>query len=560
MKYRSHVSPIIYVVLACVVWTAPLLSQSGSDLRRAAGNGDLNRIRELVRAGVSVESPSSSGQTALYRAARNGEPAAVRLLLELGANANAREEDGWTPLHTAAKRGYTEIVRALLDGGADPELETDTGRTAWHTALVYDRYETANFFALQSDLPEELKAQIRSGDIVIGGHRSGLFVRLWWYEAESATSAGRLTRLRQPLGAEHPVQRIGNVELVNPDGRILQADETTTRTFQMNVPLEVTEERPVFVGYAIDLDQYHPYYVVYNRNSPALNAPIPSAIREAWLRDEPQFALSDARLQEVARNLKRGHSDYIALIHAVWNYVYTHMEYRSPPDRPNTAAQVLEWGSGRCGEFTRLTVALMRAVGIAARQVNASAASPEGPDERDHTWTEVYVPDFGWLPVQSQLPVPENQHYEMSFRNQYVESRGPDYRVHYSRDYDGVRRCRPYFGAGVFVPLAPEQRAGAIALLKRISVSRFYDAEHYFEQIASQPAELQPLLYWMMIATSNRSVAEAAARRFAELAAADSDIDYEDYYEFSPSIVQERLAQIRRPLATSRGGEQESER
>ena len=91
-------------------------------------------------------------------------------------------------------------------------------------------------------------------------------------------------------------------------------------------------------------------------------------------------------------------------------------------------------------------------------------------------------------------------------------------------------------------------------------MSRFYDAEHYFEQIASQPAELQPLLYWMMIATSNRSVAEAAARRFAELAAADSDIDYEDYYEFSPSIVQERLAQIRRPLATSRGGEQESER
>ena len=558
MKLRRELFYIVCLVAPMV--TPELSAQSGSDLRRAAGNGDLNRIRELIRAGVNIESPSSSGQTALYRAARNGEPPAVRLLLQLGANANAQEEDGWTPLHTAAKRGYTEIVRILLEGGADPTLETNTGRTAWHTALVYNQHETTNFFALQSDLPDELKARIRDGDLVIGGHRSGLFVRLWWYEAESPSAPGRLTRLRQPIGAEHPVQHIRNIELVNSNGRILAADETTTRTFQMNVPLEVTRERPVFVGYVIDLDQYHPYYVVYNRNSPLLSTPVPSAIREAWLRDESQFALSNARLQHVARTLKNGHNDYISLIHAVWNYVYTNMEYRSPPDRPNTAAQVLEWASGRCGEFTRLTVALMRAVGIPARQVNASAASPAGPDERDHTWTEVYVPDFGWLPVQSQLPVPENQRYEMSFRNQYVESRGPDYRVHYSRDYDGVRRCRPYFGAGVFVPLAPEQRAGGIALLKRISVSRFYDAEHYFEQISSQPSELQPLLYWMMIATPNQSVAEAAARRFGELAAADSSINYEDYFEFSPSIVRERLAQFRRPPATSRGTERESER
>lgn len=52
----------------------------------------------------------------------------------------------------------------------------------------------------------------------------------------------------------------------------------------------------------------------------------------------------------------------------VWRHVYENVTY-GRVERPNTAALVLQWRKGQCGEYGKLTIALLRANGIPARGV-----------------------------------------------------------------------------------------------------------------------------------------------------------------------------------------------
>jgi Ankyrin repeats (3 copies) len=89
-------------------------------LVRAAVNGDLAGIEELLRAGVNVNCTTDNGQAGnpLIGAASHGRLEAVRLLLDWGADPNLVVRDEGTPLIVAARDGWTDIVALLLDRGA----------------------------------------------------------------------------------------------------------------------------------------------------------------------------------------------------------------------------------------------------------------------------------------------------------------------------------------------------------------------------------------------------------------------------------------------------------
>ncbi len=89
-------------------------------LVRAATNGDLAGIEELLRAGVNVNCTTDLGQAGnpLIGAAQEGHLEAVRLLLDWGADPNLVVRDEGTPLICAARDGRTEVVALLLDRGA----------------------------------------------------------------------------------------------------------------------------------------------------------------------------------------------------------------------------------------------------------------------------------------------------------------------------------------------------------------------------------------------------------------------------------------------------------
>ena len=99
-----------------------------SPVADAAMQGDVERVRTLLREGADVNAAQGDGMTALHWAAERGDPELARMLLYAGANVEARTRLGeYRPLHLAAKGGRGAVVEALLAGGADPEARTSTG-------------------------------------------------------------------------------------------------------------------------------------------------------------------------------------------------------------------------------------------------------------------------------------------------------------------------------------------------------------------------------------------------------------------------------------------------
>jgi ankyrin repeat protein len=103
-------------------------------IHQAAAAGDLERLQELLDAGVPVDFPGWMGDTPLHAAASAGQVEAARLLIERGAAVNSRRDSGDTPLHWAASGPVAEL---LLTGGADLEAANEFGGTPLHRAAQF---------------------------------------------------------------------------------------------------------------------------------------------------------------------------------------------------------------------------------------------------------------------------------------------------------------------------------------------------------------------------------------------------------------------------------------
>lgn len=92
----------------------------GAALHEAATKGNVAVVRDLLDAGVPVDSPSEYGATALSFACDKGHAEVVKLLLERGANPNVKdtfyESD---PMTWAAYNGHTEVVKLLIGAGVE---------------------------------------------------------------------------------------------------------------------------------------------------------------------------------------------------------------------------------------------------------------------------------------------------------------------------------------------------------------------------------------------------------------------------------------------------------
>lgn len=93
-----------------------------SALHWAAERGDVGMVDVLIYAGAELESATRIGAyRPLHIASRNGQVAVARSLLKAGANVNAVSDPaGSTPLHLAALSGSAELVTTLIQAGADP--------------------------------------------------------------------------------------------------------------------------------------------------------------------------------------------------------------------------------------------------------------------------------------------------------------------------------------------------------------------------------------------------------------------------------------------------------
>jgi len=149
-----------------------------------------------------------------------------------------------------------------------------------------------------------------------------------------------------------------------------------------------------------------------NSNAPFPLKDIPSELKD-YLLATKLVQSSNQSIKQKADELTRGVKTEFDAVQRILTWVVDNMRYVTPPERYDA---LYSFGSGRgnCQNYSHLSAALMRSVGIPVRIVNGvtlkkpyTVKTPEGNftfkmGQGRHSWIEVYFPDLKWVPFDPQ--------------------------------------------------------------------------------------------------------------------------------------------------------------
>ncbi len=105
------------------------VSDPKNQLLKAAADGDVEKIKELIKKGADVNSVNSKKETVLMLAAKSGNSEAVRILLKAKANYKKANLDDEHALYYAIESGDYDTVKVLLECGSDTYYTNYRGKT-----------------------------------------------------------------------------------------------------------------------------------------------------------------------------------------------------------------------------------------------------------------------------------------------------------------------------------------------------------------------------------------------------------------------------------------------
>lgn len=110
----------------------------------AASKGDSTLVLDLLKAGISADTTTWEGITALMYAVNSGHASTVKVLAENGAKLNRQDSNGNSPLINAVQNGNMVIAEFLIRNGADINLSDRFGITPLMLAVGIDSFAMAD--------------------------------------------------------------------------------------------------------------------------------------------------------------------------------------------------------------------------------------------------------------------------------------------------------------------------------------------------------------------------------------------------------------------------------
>ncbi|MCR4438301.1 MAG: transglutaminase domain-containing protein [bacterium] len=127
---------------------------------------------------------------------------------------------------------------------------------------------------------------------------------------------------------------------------------------------------------------------------------IPADIKERYLVDGTKYCLTDPLIQQSAREAVGDEQNPYWIARKIYHWLMGKMYYELAGGW-NVAPEVLRRGNGSCSEYSFVYIALCRASGLPARYVGSVVVRGDDASMDDvfHRWVEVYLPGYGWIPV-----------------------------------------------------------------------------------------------------------------------------------------------------------------
>lgn len=127
---------------------------------------------------------------------------------------------------------------------------------------------------------------------------------------------------------------------------------------------------------------------------------IPEKVRSLYLQDNAKYEIHDPVITRAVASAVGNETNLYWKMRDIFNYIIKNMYYKRVGGW-NTAPTVLARGNGSCSEYSFLFISMCRSAGIPARYVGTIAKRGDNRtiDDVFHRWVEVYLPHYGWVPV-----------------------------------------------------------------------------------------------------------------------------------------------------------------
>ncbi len=146
-------------------------------------------------------------------------------------------------------------------------------------------------------------------------------------------------------------------------------------------------------------ETYDVRYFLYPENMGTM-ADIPQDIKDKYLQDDEKYQINSDVVQNTVREVVRDETNPYWIMRKLQQYLIGHLHYVMDGVW-DMAPTVITNGHGSCSEYSFVFIALCKAAGLPVRYVGSTWIKKDmaSMDEVYHRWVEVYLPNYGWVPI-----------------------------------------------------------------------------------------------------------------------------------------------------------------